>query len=447
MNRLQSLNNNYMLNNSFINLTATEWIKKIKAKEFSVEEYANFSKFFIKKNNEKLKAFVSFDEEKIDQQIRRITSKTKYINSPLLGVPIGIKDIFNTYDYKTGFGSKIYENYNSGNDARVVSNLRRSGSVVIGKTLTSEFAVHYTKGISHPLDKKRTPGSSSAGSAVAVSSGLVPISLSSQTAGSTIRPSSYCGIYGFKPSFGLIPRTGVLKTTDTLDTIGWMARSVEDILLVFKNLHVKGLNYPIVNKKLKKKNVTSLKKFRFVFLESSFDQYLEKNLKHHLNLYLKRLTKKGLNFVHVKLDDSFNQIINDHNTIYCKSLSYYFRNEFKFRKSYFSSVLANMIEKGRKIKLENFQLALKNQELFSNLFDKKFKQFDFIICPSTTNIAPLISDIDSPDSNLIWTYLGLPVITLPKLKGFNNLPVGISIIGRKYNDYELLEVCKLIDRI
>ena len=106
-----------------------------------------------------------------------------------------------------------------------------------------------------------------------------------------------------------------------------------------------------------------------------------------------------------------------------------------------------MIEKGRKIKLENFQLALKNQELFSNLFDKKFKQFDFIICPSTTNIAPLISDIDSPDSNLIWTYLGLPVITLPKLKGFNNLPVGISIIGRKYNDYELLEVCKLIDRI
>ena len=106
--------------------------------------------------------------------------------------------------------------------------------------------------------KKKDPEVPRRGSAVAVSSGLVPISLSSQTAGSTIRPSSYCGIYGFKPSFGLIPRTGVLKTTDTLDTIGWMARSVEDILLVFKNLHVKGLNYPIVNKKLKK-NVTSLK--------------------------------------------------------------------------------------------------------------------------------------------------------------------------------------------
>lgn len=436
-----------MTSKNFQNITATEWIERLKLGEFAVSDFINYSLFSIKKKNRILNAFVNFDEQKIIDQIRRINTKSKYIDSPLLGIPIGVKDIFNTYDFTTEFGSPVYKNYQPGNDARVISSLRRGGAIIAGKTLTSEFAVHYTKGINHPIDKKRIPGSSSAGSAVAVATGMVPVSICSQTAGSTIRPSSYCGIYGFKPSFGLIPRTGVLKTTDTLDTIGLMARSVNDLLLIFFNIHVKGKNYPIVNKNLKKKKINNKIKPRILVFDSFIDSFLTKKVKDKFNQFVKKLVNNDFNIVNYKIDEFFEEIFEHHNKIYCKSLSYYFRSEYKLNKKKFSKILANMIKEGKKMNLTDYKLSLRRQYEISELFDKKFEKFDFIICPSTSGIAPLHGEKDLTDSNLLWTFLGLPVITLPKLRGEMSLPVGISLIGRKYNDYELFEVSKLIDQI
>ena len=181
--------------------------------------------------------------------------ETKNKKLPLYGIPVGIKDIFNTYDAPNSFGSEIYKSYLPGNDARIVFDIRDKGGIVFGKTYSSEFAVHNPTPTLHPIDKKLSPGTSSAGSAVAVAKKMVPIAIGSQTAGSIIRPASYCGVLGFKPTFGTIARTGVLKTADTLDTIGFFSNYTDDIELIFNSVRQKGRNYPhIKNNFYTKKN-------------------------------------------------------------------------------------------------------------------------------------------------------------------------------------------------
>ena len=142
-------------------------------------------------------------------------------------------------------GSELWCDFKPGNDARVVYYLKNSGGIIAGKTVTAEFAVHELNETLNPHNVELTPGTSSSGSAVAVALGMVPVAIGSQTAGSIIRPASFCGVYGFKPSFGLIPRTGSLKTTDTLDSIGFFVSHPSDILLVLETIRVHGPNYPL----------------------------------------------------------------------------------------------------------------------------------------------------------------------------------------------------------
>ena len=160
-------------------------------------------------------------------------------NLPLSFVPVGIKDIYNTERLPTEMGSSIYKNFFSGNDARVVTNLKREGCIIFCKTVTAEFAVHHPGPTKNAYSAKHICGTSSSGSAVAVSTGMLPFALGSQTAASTIRPAAYNGIYGYKPSFGVIPRTGILKTLDTLDHVTFFSRSSKDLKIIFDTLRVK----------------------------------------------------------------------------------------------------------------------------------------------------------------------------------------------------------------
>ncbi|MEO6054545.1 MAG: amidase, partial [Chthoniobacterales bacterium] len=147
---------------------------------------------------------------------------------PLDGIPIAVKDIFNTIDFPTEMGSPLWKDFTPGNDARIVFQAKQAGAMIPGKTVTAEFAVHALNETINPHDPTRTPGTSSSGSAAAIALGVVPVSLGSQTAASVVRPASFCGIYGYKPSFGTIPRTGTLKTTDSLDTLGFFTASSAD---------------------------------------------------------------------------------------------------------------------------------------------------------------------------------------------------------------------------
>ncbi len=396
----------------------------------------------IKKYEPMVNAWTYVDTEEWLKKLNDLLGNKSGVTGPLFGVPIGIKDIYNTIDMPTCMGSPLWKDFTPGNDARVVHNIRMDDGIVAGKTVTAEFAVHAPNETKNPWDLSLSPGTSSSGSAAAVAAGMVPLSLGTQTAGSIIRPASYCGVYGFKPSFGTIPRTGMLKTTDSLDTVGLFATNVSDCRLLFDTIRVKGLDYPQVHKFLENQEYQKIisKKWKVAVL---FDQHsvcreYEPYAIGAFSTFLDDL--KQINTVELEFPE-FPQVINNaHSTIeiiYHKSLAYYFKKEFR-NHTLISKVMYDIIEEGNSISLEGYLDAIEKQKIIAEDIDSMFDKYDIILTLSTAGKAPKFGTaIDKPDTCLIWTMAGLPVVNLP-LFNINNAPFGLQVIGRKYTDYKVL---------
>jgi len=433
-------------------LTITELHSLVLSEDIKIVDYAGSCLDQIERLEGKLHAWAYFDADQflkmadiLDTKLDSIRRKsaTSAVNIPrLFGAPIGIKDIFNTHDMPTRHGSGIYENYRPGNDARVVASLRGDDALIAGKTSTAEFAVHTASDTCNPYDMNRSCGTSSGGSAVAVATNMVPAALASQTGGSTIRPASYCGVYGFKPSYGLLPRTAMLKTTDTLDTVGLFARSVNDIAILFESMRVRGLNYPYVEQAFSDPERLHLprRKLNVALLNGPNASYEAKSVRSGLKSVTDNLTQLNCRVLDYELPKEFEEIYGLHERIYCKSLSYYFKAEFAMQDRSFSSRLREMIEYGDTVNLEQYQKDLKQQGELAALFDQEAQKFDVIICPSTADEAPVgLNTPDLPDHCLIFTACYAPALSIPMLKGSDGLPVGLQISSRRFNDYLVLE--------
>src|SRR5918912_798262 len=213
-------------------LSATEAAGKIRSGEISSEELVRACLDRIEEREPLVHAWKFLDPELALVQAQRCDASEP--RTPLHGAPIGIKDQFDTADMPTGYGSAIYEGHRPAADAESVARLRTAGAVILGKTKLTEFALYHPTDTTNPLDPTRTPGGSSSGSAAAVADHMVPAATGTQTVGSIIRPASYCGVFGYKPTFGAIPRAGVLPLCASLDTVGLFARTVEDLELFAK---------------------------------------------------------------------------------------------------------------------------------------------------------------------------------------------------------------------
>ena len=217
-----------------IALTATEAASEIARGAISAEDYTGACLDQIAAVESEVHAFAHLDPEYALKQAReldRIRSEGGRIG-PLHGIPVGIKDIFDTADYPTECGTPIFAGRRPGADATAVRRLREAGAVIIGKTVTTEFAYFHPGKTRNPHDVQRTPGGSSSGSAAAVAAGMVPLAIGSQTNGSMIRPAAFCGVFGVKPSHGLVSRAGALTLSRTLDHVGAFARSLDDLALI-----------------------------------------------------------------------------------------------------------------------------------------------------------------------------------------------------------------------
>lgn len=324
------------------------------------------------------------------------------------GLKVGIKDNINTLDFSTRRGSPIYKNYRPGNDARIVSRLKQAGCVIVGKTTTSEFGVHHLyDDTRNPHDHSRTPGTSSAGSAVAVATGQVPVAIGTQTGGSVIRPASYCGVWAFKPSFGLIPRTGILKTADTLDTVGIFADTPHRLRQVFDILRNKGRDYPNTGK------LTPAKKDPKMI---------------------------GLPSLHPLIAEA----LEVHRKIYHKSLSYYFKKELEQFPDLISDTFKAQIAEGNLISADEYRQLLDRQRTITDEIEADiFKDADVLIGESSQSCAP-VDEIDKGfDTCAVWTLLGFPVISAPGVT-IDGLPKGSMTVARKYQDYTLLSLYESI---
>lgn len=428
------------MENIFIKYSIGEIIEKYRNQELTSVQIAGICLDRIKELEDKYKAWVCFDEEKLLAQAK---TKNNLNNYRLLeGIPVGVKDIFNTYDFPTQMGSPLWKDFEPGNDARVVFNIKRQGAIIPGKTVTAEFAVHTLDKTLNPHDITKTPGTSSSGSAVAIALGMVPVALGTQTAGSIVRPASFCGVYGCKPSFGLIPRTGILKTTDSLDTIGFFTIWQKDLKRIFDSLRVSGADYPFSDSALNdqvRQNKSASRPWRVAFVKThtweNAAAYAQKAL---MDFVEKISAVKDIEISEVELPKIMRSSHEVHATIYNKTLSYYFKNEFT-KSELVSPIMNDLIRQGNNIGVENYQGALKEQEIMQSEMDAFFDNYDIIISLSTAGEAPLRDEVERSDPALIWTLAHLPVVSVPKFISPNNMPFGLQIVARKYNDYLLFD--------
>jgi len=431
------------LNDLFRTFTIKELVSFVRLGEIGESDPFKCSQYRHDMFNTSLQAFKCVYSQ--DEAFELSRQSFPLISQPLQLIPFGIKDVFNTTLRPTEMGSTIWENFQAGNNARCVDTLLRMGGLPFGKTITAEFAVHALNETLNPYDHSRTPGTSSSGSAVAVATGMVPFAIGTQTAASIIRPASFCGVWGMKPTFGLIPRTGSLKTTDSLDTIGFFTFFGSDLRRVLSSMRVKGPNYPYVYQHVDKRGPLPKlpgELWRVGFYQSAFWDDADDEVKTCITDFLSMLeSSPGIN-VDLMTDYFGRQIHSHHSLIYDKSLSYYFEQE-GLAQHQISPLMMDAITRGRGISSNDYAEALLNQSSLTQRCESIFAHYDIIVSMSTSTPAPRRHEVESPDPSLIWTYLGLPSIHVPIKLSSMGLPIGLQISSKKYDDYLLLQFLDL----
>lgn len=434
-----------MNNNLFFDKSIKEIHKSMKTGELTPVDIAKVCIENVKEFDSKYFAFECFDESILMQQAKNTEIRLKNNQNirPLEAIPVGIKDIYNTKEFKTQMGSPLWKDFTPGNDARVVHYVKEAGGIIPGKTVTAEFAVHTLNQTLNPHDITKTPGTSSSGSAVAVALGMVPAALGTQTAGSIVRPASFCGVYGCKPSFGLLPRTAMLKTTDSLDSLGFFTSKVEDLKTMFDVVRVHGANFPFSYKALNDKsrqNKPDSRPWKIAFVKTytwndAFD-YAKKSITEYVN---KLASNKNIEITEIELPTEMEQSHLVHETIYNKTLSYYFKNEYA-NAELVSPIMKELIEEGLKTSVEEYHKSLETQNHLCKIMDDVLSEYDAIISLSTAGEAPDRNVLENRDPALIWTLNHLPVVSVPMFKSPNGLPFGFQLVSRKYNDYLLFNL-------
>jgi Asp-tRNA(Asn)/Glu-tRNA(Gln) amidotransferase A subunit family amidase len=428
----------------FLDQSIPTLLRNVQLGTLSFKDMANAVADKINEKEVDTLAWANFDLDKLRIESEQVYSKYKsrgYL-LPLEGIPFGVKDIFNTKAFPTQMGSSLWKDFTPGNDARVVDSLLFAGGVVAGKTVTAEFAVHALNKTLNPHDAAKTPGTSSSGSAAAVATGMVPFALATQTAGSIVRPASFCGIWGMKPSFGMIPRTGVLKTTDSLDTVGFVAAHAESLRSILDVVRVKGPDYPYVYKHVDSQEglpKVLTQPWRVGFVKTQIWDKAEDYARQSVEDLAKRINSQiGFEVEEIEWPADLRASHEIHSTIYNKSLSYYFQNEGKIE-SHVTPIMREMIEAGELITLAELKFALVNQDIYCEKLDKLFMPYDFILSLGTSSSAPLRGVEELPDPSLIWTMGHLPAIAAPTFRCPQGLPFGVQFVSRRWNDYLLLQ--------
>ena len=363
---------------------------------------------------------------------------------PLHGVPVAIKDVFDTGDMPTEFGSPIWAGRTPRRDAVAVARLRAAGAVIMGKTVTAEYAYFHPGKTRNPHDKARTPGGSSSGSAAAVGALMVPGAIGTQTNGSTIRPAAYCGVVGFKPTHGLIPRTGALLLSRALDHVGTFARTVEDAALlaeVMAGFDEEDLDTrPIARPPLASTAISEPPlPPRFAFVRSPMWDQAEPVTR---EAFAELVEALGEAASEVDIGQSFGRAIDLHRTVMEVDMAHNLHRDYEKGRDQFSDPLRKLVERARTVKAVEYTAALAGSATLNAALDSVFDEYDALLTPAAPGEAPRGEATGNPVFCTTWTYLGTPAITLPLLRSDAGLPLGVQLVGRRGNDARLLRTAR-----
>jgi amidase len=357
---------------------------------------------------------------------------------PLHGIPIAVKDLIDTRDMPTGYGSPIYRGHRPAADASCVALARAAGAVVLGKTVTTEFATFTPGKTTNPRNPAHTPGGSSSGSAAAVADGMVPLAFGTQTAGSVIRPGAYCGCVAYKPSFGLINRAGAKPLADSLDTVGVFARSIEDAAF-FAGV--------LAERPALRQVVVPERAPRFgVYRTPVWDQ-AEPATAAALDAARIALEQAGAAVTELAIAPEHRGLDSAQDTIMwfetVRALAY----ERLEHSASLSPRLAQLIDTGMAIGSDAYDQALADAARARAGLGAFFGPCDAVIVPAAPGEAPAgLGKTGNPVFNRMWTLLGVPCVALPARWADNGLPAAVQLVGRVGDDARLMACAMFLER-
>ena len=432
-------------------LSANELAAQLREGEISSAEVCSQYIERIGKFEKDVKAWSHFNkklllEKAAEADEHRISGKPLGL---LHGLPVAVKDIIGTLDMPTECGTTIRKKMTASQDSEVVNLLKVAGAIIMGKTETTELAYFHPGKTTNPHDYKRTPGGSSSGSAAAVAAHMAPLSIGSQTNGSTIRPASYCGVVGYKPSYGLISRYGILKQSDKLDQVGLFGKSVEDVALLAKVLIKKDLFDPSTIHYSTEDMIDVCRKGplfdpKFIFYKTKNWKNIDKESQKSFEIFIKTFKK---NIEVFDTPSYFDDIPKYHKIIHETDMANNFQLYYKKYKKKLSKEMVSAIERGLKNSATEYAEAIDFMKRSYDSYKEVFEDYHGVLTPASSGVAPKgLGNTGSPEFSTVWTYLGLPSISLPLLTGKNDLPLGIQLIGDKHDDLRFLGVASWIEK-
>ena len=433
-------------------LSAAQAARLIQQGRLSSEELVGACLERIRTAEPQVQAWTFLDEDLALAQARAADDlrRSGQAAGALCGIPVGIKDIIDTADMPTENGTPLHRGRTPRVDAAVVARLRAAGAVILGKTVTTECAYFHPGKTRNPHNPAHTPGGSSSGSAAAVAAGMVPLALGSQTNGSVIRPASFCGVYGFKPTHGLIPRTGVLKLSRTLDHVGLFARTLEDIALLAEELvgWDEGDTDTRPRARIPFREIAAEEppiEPRIAFVKTPvWDRATDETKQ----AFAEIVDALGERVGEVELVASAAEAWDWHRTIMDTEMAHNFEREWEQGRGQLSDPLRTLIERGRAVRAVDYQRALARIPQLRDTFEELFTQeYDAILTPAAPGPAPEgLGATGDPSFCSLWTLCGVPAISLPLLQASNGLPIGVQLIGRYNFDARLLRTAQWLVR-
>jgi Asp-tRNA(Asn)/Glu-tRNA(Gln) amidotransferase A subunit family amidase len=428
-------------------LGAVEAVERVKAGALSARDYSSALLERVRQVEGQVQAWTCLDPEFLLAQADAADAMQRADRAvgALHGLPVGVKDIIDTSDLPTENGTVLHAGRQPQRDAAVVARLRAAGGLLMGKTVTTELATYAPGKTRNPHNPAHTPGGSSSGSAAAVAAGMAPLAIGTQTNGSVIRPASFCGVVGFKPSAGWISRGGVLVQSPALDQLGVYGRGVADVALLAQCLTGHDPQDTATRSRATPQWLAAAcseppSPPAIAFVRTPMWGRMATDAQ---QAFLALAQFLGSRVVELELPQAASGFLELHQLVMEADIAGSFDSEYERGRERLSASLQGQIERGRKVTAADYRRALDRRQATCAALDALFDRFDAILTPAALGTAPPGLDATGdPAMCTLWTFTGQPAISLPLLRGANGLPIGVQLVGRHDDDARLLRTAQ-----
>jgi aspartyl-tRNA(Asn)/glutamyl-tRNA(Gln) amidotransferase subunit A len=401
----------------------------------------------------RVQAWVFVDREGARAQCEQLTQELSrgHNRGPLHGIPLGIKDIYDVFDWPTAAGSRLWVQSIARRDAAVVSRLRQAGAVFLGKTTTTQYASFDPSPTHNPWNLGRTPGGSSSGSAAALACRMCLGALGSQTGGSITRPASYCGVAGCKPTFGRVSCDGVVPLAPSMDHPGPMANCVRDLAIILQVIaghdprDPASIEQPVPDYTAalnEKRTPPRLARVRGLFEDKASSDVLRM-----MDQVTDRFRQEGAIVTEISLPAGFGTVLANHRTVMAVESAAFHGERLRRHPEDYLPEIHKLLEEGLACSATDYDRSKEHQKHLKQDMAACFDGVDAILAPATTEAAPDIGSTGNPAFNSPWSYTGLPVVSIPAAYDKDNMPLAIQLVGPAWSEPELLAVSAWCEKV